>query len=680
MWEMTNGAAREKLTARAQVDQDTLEQLRRSGTLVVDERRRRPLYFDGRFLTARDLTREQQYFLARQADLGRAGGTGVVHGLMVTSNGGTSLTIGAGHGVTVGGETVILPKALTVQLSNLAEVQRLDVSFGLSRRPSPPPRSRSGLYVLALRAVEFSANPIASYPTSVTDPRTVEDGEIVEAAVATLIPYPDDGARSDTGMRRARAAREIFVEGATRGLPVDALPLAMVLLDQGVVRWVDVFLVRREVGSSHGDVLGLGYAPRAVREAHLVQYDHHLADVMRDRAQANRGARFAASEHFVALPPGGRLPAAAINPRDFTQSYFPPEVDVDLSIVPEDEVAALLEESVLLPPIDLTASGDTLESTAVTVLLPVPRQHMRLVRNVLARAEQQNLTRELRTAAPGLVAQRRPLEALAGLRLARLGMPVAPVQDNLVDTAWAEALSGAAQAGGGLLWYARRRNLQYRSDLVGTSLRVVADEFPDELRLEQRLTEGGILAAYRRLQAAASSAAFAEVTAFLSSRKITGSRLLLNVVVRELTLKLEPVQPPVQPPPPPLPPVQPPLHPPPLPPLPAGLRTHLLRLAKVAALTERYADAAFGDGFAVLDPDVIARAAAAGTTLDAIAAPIAGIGAAPEIERIGDRMRGEENATDRQKFAKDLVSAAAGANPGAAVRTLVDATLQGTSP
>jgi hypothetical protein len=658
MWEMTNGAAREKLTARAQVDQETLEQLRSSGTLVVDERRRRPLYFDGRFLTARDLTREQQYFLARQADLGRAGGTGVVHGLMVTSNGGTSLTIDPGHGVTPAGETVILPKKLTVQLSNLAEVQRLDVSFGLSRRPLPAPRSRSGLYVLGLRAVEFSANPIASYPTSVTDPRTVEDGEIVEAAVATLIPYPDDGARSDTGMRRARAVREIFVDGATRALPVDALPLAMVLLDQGVVRWIDVFLVRREVGSSHGDVLGLGYAPRAMREAHLVQYDHHLADVMRDRAQANRGARFAASEHFVALPPGGRLPAASINPADFTQSYFPPEVDVDLSIVPEDEVGALLEESILLPPIDLTASGEALESVAVTVLLPVPREHMRLVRSALASAERQTLTRELRTAAPGLVAQRRPLEALAGLRIARLGMPAAAIaQSNLVNTAWGEALSGASQAGGGLLWYARRRNLQYRSDLVGTSLRVVADEFPDEQRLEQRLSEGGLLAMYKQVQAAASAPAFAEVTAFLSSRKITGSRLLLDVVLRELSQRREAVPAPV----------------------PAGGRPMLLRLHTVAALTESYADASFGDGFAVLDPDVLERVASEGTSLDVVAAPIASIGAAPEIERIGDRMRGEENTTDRKLFVKHLVAAALGPNPDSAVRTLVDATLQGSA-
>ncbi len=657
MWEMTKGAARQKLTARAQVDHETLEALRASGALVVDERRRRPLYFDGRFLTARDLTREQQYFLARQADLGRAGGTGVVHGLMVYSNNGTSLTIDPGHGVTIGGETVILPRSLTVQLSNLAEVQRLDLSFGIARRPSPAPRSRSGLYVLALRAVEFTANPIASYPTSITDTRTVEDGEIVEAAVATLIPYPDDGARSEVGMRRARAAREIFVEGASRGLPIDALPLAMVLLDQGVVRWVDVFLARREVGSSHGDVLGLGYAPRAVREAHLVQYDHHLADVLRDRAQANRGARFAASEHFLALPPGGRLPAAAINTTDFTQSFFPPEVDVDLSIIPDDEVAALLEESILLPPIDLTAGGEALESTAVSVLLAVPRQHMRLVRNVLARAQKQNLMRTLRSVSPGLIAQRRPALALEDLRGARSIAPPS-AQDNMLDAAWAEALASASALSGGLLWYARRRNLQHRSDLVGASLRVTAEEFPDELRLETRITEGGITALYQRIRVAASAAGFAEVVAFLSSRKITGSRLLLNVVMRELELRLEPIVP--------------------TPAAPA--RPELLRLDAVADLGELYAHASFGDGFAVLDDDVIEEVTTAATTLDVVATPIARMDLSASMERIGDRMRGTDNAGDRQQFASDLVNAATGATPDAAVRTLVEATLQGISP
>ena len=39
-----------------------------AGALVVDSHRRRPYYFDGRLLTAADLTADQDYHRARQAD------------------------------------------------------------------------------------------------------------------------------------------------------------------------------------------------------------------------------------------------------------------------------------------------------------------------------------------------------------------------------------------------------------------------------------------------------------------------------------------------------------------------------------------------------------------------------------------------------------------------------------
>src|ERR1700721_25618 len=54
-----------------------------NGSLVVDSQATRPYWFDGRFLAARDLQREQDYFLERQGDLGQAAGFSVLHGLMV---------------------------------------------------------------------------------------------------------------------------------------------------------------------------------------------------------------------------------------------------------------------------------------------------------------------------------------------------------------------------------------------------------------------------------------------------------------------------------------------------------------------------------------------------------------------------------------------------------------------
>jgi hypothetical protein len=516
MFDRTRGKGRER------IDRDELEKLQRTGSIIVDDRRRRPLYFDGRFLAARDLIREQGYFLSRQADLGRAGGAGVVDGLMVERGAtATSLRIDAGHGITSSGESVVLPSALTVQLADLAEMQRLDGAFGLLPIPREPARARSGLFVVALRPVEFTANPIASYPTAITGDRSVEDGDIIEGVAITLIPYPDEGARNELGMRRARAAYEIFLQSGSRGSPATALPLAMVALNRGMVEWVDPFLVRRELGAGQRDVLGL--SSRALREAQLLQYENHLHELLAERASANQGRRFAAAEHFLALPPAGRIPAAAINPADFSQIFFPAEVGVEISIVPEDEIPVLLEESLLLPPIDLSQGAGELDSTSVLVLVPVARQRMRMLN-----ARLESLTQTLRPAAPSLVAHRSPLEMLRNLRSPR---DVAPGlrPETVVDAAWRELLSSAE-----LLWYVRRRNLHYRADVVGVSTRIFADEIEVEERLLDRLEEVGLRERFTGLETRATAAAYADMVALLASPTFTLSRTMVTAALREL--------------------------------------------------------------------------------------------------------------------------------------------------
>ena len=302
MFDPTNGPARQTFPARERVDADLLERMIGEGSIIIDNRRRRPRYFNGRFLAARDLTREQNYFLSRQSDVGRVAGGGVTHGLMVSHGStATSIRIESGHGVTSVGEILVLDETIAVELTSIAEMQRLDAALGISRIPSEPSRNRSGLFIVALRAVEFTANPIASYPTSITGTRSVEDGDIVEAVAVTLVPYIDQSSNTDFLSRRARAARELFMNRATRGIPSAALPLAMIALDRGVIRWIDPFMVRRDVGAEHGNTIGLGFAPRALREAHLLQYEAHLTEVINLRA--SRGLRFAATEHFQCLPP-----------------------------------------------------------------------------------------------------------------------------------------------------------------------------------------------------------------------------------------------------------------------------------------------------------------------------------------------------------------------------------------
>src|ERR1700685_4591266 len=82
-----------------------------NGSVVLDSRRARPLWFDGRFLAASDLERAQNYFLQRQEDLGQAAGFGVMHGLLVSRGPSTgqpasaeTIVIGAGDGITPAGE------------------------------------------------------------------------------------------------------------------------------------------------------------------------------------------------------------------------------------------------------------------------------------------------------------------------------------------------------------------------------------------------------------------------------------------------------------------------------------------------------------------------------------------------------------------------------------------------
>ena len=527
MFNPTSGPARETFPARERIDAEELGTMIRDGSIIIDNRRRRPLYFDGRFLAARDLTREQNYFLSRQSDMGRALGGGVIHGLMVSAGStATSISIQAGHGVTSGGEVLVLDAPVVVELTNIPEMQRLDVALGISRIPSESSRNRSGLFILAMRPVEFTANPIASYPTSITGTRTVEDGDIVEAVAVTLIPYLDQSSNTDFLSRRARAAREIFVNRATRGIPSATLPLAMLALDRGVVRWIDPFMVRREVGADNASTIGLGLAPRALREAHLFQYEDHLDEVVRLRA--TRSLRFAATEHFQCLPSAGHIPAATIDPSDFSQMFFPAEIDVDLSIVPADEVPVLLEESMFLPPIDLTLSGVEQDSTSVQILIPVPRERLRFLLSSLT-----STTRTLKPAAPGLVARRKPLESLLSLTLPRtVDIAAVPVT---ADSVWANALLIPSDR---MLWFVRRRNLQYKSDFVGTEVRTAGEESEAEKKLIEQLKSAGLGDRFNALSNVSTKLANGELVTFLGSPKFARSKLMTMAAIRELEEKV----------------------------------------------------------------------------------------------------------------------------------------------
>jgi hypothetical protein len=498
MIDFTRGASRDRLEHDAAVD------LLGKQVLIPDERRRRPFYFDGRFLTAADLTREQTYFLEREADLGQAGGSGVINGLDVKKSGAGALDILPGNGITPEGEIVTIIGKLTIRLSDIADDQKLDAAFGIAALPQTPPVKRSGVFILALRPVEFTANPITAYPTSLTGPRRVEDGDIVEAVAVTLIPYADETGTSDVARQRTTIARNLFIRQAALTASVNALPLAMVSLSQSVINWVDPFLVRREVGATHGDTLGLGFAPRALREAQFLQYTQHLTDVLQARKAALQPLKFTATDYFLALPPAGPFPAATFDPAAMTQSFFPPTIAVEVAVIPDDELRSVVEDALLLPPIDTTLTAAELESTSVLILAPLPRTEIANIDAALKDPPKPGvaLLPQPRPV-PQLLAGRKPLETLTALRLSA---PALPIERRTlpVDDRWKAALARVQtrEAASGLpeLWYVRRRNLAYNPTLAGQAQSVSTDSLADQQTLVKAIATAGLTARFDALR------------------------------------------------------------------------------------------------------------------------------------------------------------------------------------
>jgi hypothetical protein len=532
-----------------------LQALLGNSALVLDGQRRRPRYFDGRFLTGADMTRDQDYIRQRQNDVARTAGTGVINGLQVSMTGlpgGEAIRIAPGHGVTPTGDIVLVTQVLTLTPVDLPTVEKLDLAMGLRLQPRQPLGRRTGLFLLTLRAVEFTANPIAAYPTTINGPRQTQDGDVIEATAITLIPWPDTSGAATLAEARRAAARNIFLNGP-QGLPQDALPLAMIALDRGAVAWIDGPMVRREAGSETPLQASLASRPRALSEAFVLQYQLHLHDVLTGRGQAGLLPVFSAAQYFSALPAAGQLPAACVltDALGFRQTWFPPAIEADLSFVPHDELPALIEESLALPPIDLLASPADLTGTGVVLLAPVTRDRMRRFDQALASLTASTVTD------PGAGVRRPPVEALTALMIRRgLGGPaVSPTPavvaaQNAATSAWQAAWSeavGALSAEQGLpplLWYVRRRAVAFESRVAGVAVPVAGDDAQTATAVQTHLVAAKLADQFKAVTANATPSALARLTNILARPAVLGSTILSAALLTSLQAKTSGATPP----------------------------------------------------------------------------------------------------------------------------------------
>jgi hypothetical protein len=532
----------QELTVSSTQDQARLQAQLDAGALIVDSGRRRPFYFDGRFLTADDLTADQNYIRARQSDLAQALGNGVIRGLMVglgtqAASNSPTLIIEPGTGITPSGDLVQISSRVTLPVAALPQSAQLDAQLGIKALPAASTINRSGLFVLALRPIEYSANPTAAYPTTLDGERTVKNGDIIEATAVTLIPYPDRAGVENAQAKRARVAREIFHDRQRPGVLQDALPLAMLCLDGGALRWLDVFMVRREVGAESTLSAGLSQRPRALLEAWLKQHQDHLDDI--DTPVVNAG--FSAAKQFEVLPPVGPIPASTLRfetqlgQLTLLQSYFPPLVDCEFAFIPSDELAAMVQDGLALPPIDLRAADEDLDHLSVLIVAPVTRQQLEALKRSL-----QSVRRPIKAAASGLVAKRSPLESL--IRLSQPSLLEPPT--TLVDLtpaeqalAWQRAIeatrteANASSGGRGMFWYVRRRQLPYTSEISSATLRLAGNAARIDEAVDARLRADGALTEFNRITNRVPTLARAEVVNLLAAPRLAVSASLPNRVL-----------------------------------------------------------------------------------------------------------------------------------------------------
>ena len=468
---------------RQRLDLEEYERLRKIGAISLDQRRSRPLWFDGRFLKAADLNQEQNYLLSRMADMTLAAGPGVVSGLSVTALSGGRLAIEKGYGTTFDGEAVELAHDLTVDLNNISLTRELQVQLGARKKIVPPLRQRSGLFVLALRPLEFTANPTVSYPTHIDESRSSEDGEIVEATAVTLIPFAPAVMGEDSQTRRARAAHRIFVRGERLHSPSYTLPLAMLELNRGNIRWVDSYMVRRDIRDS--SPAALGDSSSQLRAAHFRQFREQLPLV----AEQHPGP-LAAADHFVSLPPVGLLPAASVDMAAEKQFFFPESMEVEISIIAEDELPALIGESLQLPAIDLTASADELAASPVMILVPVPRDMFFSKKNLLG-------STSITIPRPIVPRVRTPRMMVNKIWDRHFRQSIAPSAKNALDTQARQSLLSDVR----YLWYTRRRILNVNRENLGrvSAFAMESDTVVEE-SVTMRMEETGVAGRYKTIR------------------------------------------------------------------------------------------------------------------------------------------------------------------------------------
>lgn len=324
-----------------------------SSTASLDPKLSRTHYYDGRLLKASDLVRDQFYLDERLNEVGRVLGQGVVRGLHVRLNPKGGLDIQEGLAIAPSGRVLELE-------TGIVDLKLTDDA--LINTNNPNYRSlAAGLYALVIRYAQKGVGSAEVFPKDLESQRgfyfnAYEEG--VEFALQKLAqPLPLEQLQQMPAdevslYARAQLVRPLLINnsGQPTGLDENCVALGLLAVERGMPQWFDQGLLRRPFRSA-----------QALNYVQIDLYNHYeeLLRALLDQRQAlpNRD-QFLAARYFSVLPPVGAIPKGALDPVNGYQHFFPAGYEVSISPLREDDVAAVVQQSMALEPIDLQRDKD----------------------------------------------------------------------------------------------------------------------------------------------------------------------------------------------------------------------------------------------------------------------------------------------------------------------------------
>lgn len=244
----------------------------RLNQVIAVEGEPRSFFFNGRLLSAEDLTREQQARDGAERRLARLIGCGVAEGLTVAAGAGSVLHIAAGVGVTPSGAVIDIGN-LDLDLSSagrgasfsgfgncaagLAEGQPLAGVYLLTLTPAWAAQGRAATLLGEVGACNRRTEQpaVRARLVEVQAPAGLGAASLRnELAVALLSPGQGLAAVPETARVGWWMRQRIGGGAAAAGLTADELPLALLQIDaKAVPLWIDTDSARRRLAPPPGE-------------------------------------------------------------------------------------------------------------------------------------------------------------------------------------------------------------------------------------------------------------------------------------------------------------------------------------------------------------------------------------------------------------------------------------------